>query len=137
MNEDATDFVRVKLRVRERQVVHIPHEEIRSRSGSTFCTLLGERRMYTNILCTADLGCIIDLRSLTMTNRNIRYNPQIFNGAIWNHPRIGGCCLVFANGNMCVNGKAKTPIEARKRVRRYARLVQELGGSVSLKHIEM
>jgi hypothetical protein len=125
MNEDVTDSVRIKLRLRERQVVHIPHEERRSRSGGTFHTLLGERSMYTNIVCTADLGCTIDLRGLTMTNRNIRYNPQIFSGAIWNHPRIGGCCLVFANGKMCINGKAKTPIEARKRVRRYARLVQK------------
>jgi TATA-box binding protein (TBP) (component of TFIID and TFIIIB) len=46
--------------------------------------------------------------------------------------------MLFANGNMCINGKAKTPIEARKRVRRYARLVQKQGGSVkSLKHIEI
>jgi TATA-box binding protein (TBP) (component of TFIID and TFIIIB) len=44
---------------------------------------------------------------------------------------------VFANGKICVNGKVKTPNEARIRVRRYARLVQKQGASVSLKHIEI
>jgi TATA-box binding protein (TBP) (component of TFIID and TFIIIB) len=46
---------------------------------------------------------------------------------------IGGTCMVFANGKMCVNGNAKTPTEARKRVRRYARLVQKRGWPVMLK----
>jgi len=36
---------------------------------------------------------------------------------------------------MCVNGMAKTPADARRRVRRYARLVQKQGVEVSLKHI--
>jgi TATA-box binding protein (TBP) (component of TFIID and TFIIIB) len=45
--------------------------------------------------------------------------------------------MVFANGKMMVNGNAKTPAEARKRVRRYARLVRKRGWSVTLKAIKI
>jgi transcription initiation factor TFIID TATA-box-binding protein len=93
--------------------------------------------MYTNIVCTSDLGCVIDLRLLTMTNRNIRYSPSIFNAAIWQHPCIRGTCMIFANGKICVNGNAKTLTESRIRVRRYARIVQKRGWSVHLKPIKI
>jgi transcription initiation factor TFIID TATA-box-binding protein len=81
----------------------------------------------TNIVCTSDIGRRIDLKRLTRTNRNIRYDPGTFSGVIWKHPRIGGNCLTFSNGKICVNGAARSRSEARKRLRRYARLVQKQG----------
>jgi transcription initiation factor TFIID TATA-box-binding protein len=93
--------------------------------------------MFTNIVCTSDLGCPIDLRSLTLTQRNIRYDRRTFSAVIWKHPSIGGTCMVFGNGKIGVNGNAKTPAEARRRVRRYARLVQKRGWPVTLNTIKI
>jgi TATA-box binding protein (TBP) (component of TFIID and TFIIIB) len=45
--------------------------------------------------------------------------------------------MVFANGKMMVNGNAKTPTEARKRVRRYAKPIQKRGWPVMLKAIKI
>jgi transcription initiation factor TFIID TATA-box-binding protein len=87
--------------------------------------------MYTNIVRMSDLGCPIDLKCLTLTQHNIRYNPRTFNAVIWQHPVIGGRCMVFAIGKMCVNGNAKT------RVRKYARLIQKRGWPVMLKAIKI
>jgi transcription initiation factor TFIID TATA-box-binding protein len=93
--------------------------------------------MCTNIVCTANLGCPIDLRDLTNCCENIRYNPKTFSAAFWKHLVVGGTCMIFANGKICVNGKTSTPEDAQKRVRRYARLVQKRGWPVVLKSIKI
>jgi TATA-box binding protein (TBP) (component of TFIID and TFIIIB) len=45
--------------------------------------------------------------------------------------------MVFGNGKISVNGNVKTPSEARRRVRRYVRLVQNKGWPVTLKTIKI
>jgi transcription initiation factor TFIID TATA-box-binding protein len=45
--------------------------------------------------------------------------------------------MVFGNGKKSLSGNAKTPSEARRRVRRYARLVQRKGWPVTLKQIKI
>jgi TATA-box binding protein (TBP) (component of TFIID and TFIIIB) len=95
------------------------------------------RRMLTNIVCTSDLGYPIDLRDLTLTCESMRYDPKTCSAVIWQHPAVGGSCTVFKNGKICVNRKARTITEARKRVRRYARLVQKRGWPVVLRSIKI
>ena len=91
----------------------------------------------TNVVCSCDLGCRIDLRQLTLSCSNIRYNPKTFSGVIWQHRKIGGNCLIFSNGKISVNGKVRNISDARIRVRRYVKLIRNKGWPVTLKKIKI
>ena len=86
----------------------------------------------TNVVCSAHLNCTIDLISLCQRLRNCRYEPRSFPSLIWQHRNIDGNCLVFANGVINSNGKASSFREGRKRLCRYARLLQKYGCPVYL-----
>lgn len=45
--------------------------------------------------------------------------------------------MLFPNSKMIVNGKARSLKEAKRRVRRYARVLQRMGWHVQLKHIQV
>ena len=91
----------------------------------------------TNVVVQANLDCSIDLAQIARELVNIRYHPKVFNGVIWQHRKIGGNCLLFANGYMNCNGKCSSFQEARKRLRKYARVLQNMGVPVNLKRIEI
>ena len=93
--------------------------------------------MINNVVCTASVGCRIDLRTLTKKTVNIIYDPSRYSGVQWKHPKIGGHCNVFSTGKIMVNGKATSIFEAKQRLRRYARLIQRLGWIVTLSTIEV
>ena len=86
----------------------------------------------TNVVCSAHLNCTVDLISLCQRLRNCRYEPRSFPSLIWQHRNIGGNCLVFAYGVINSNGKASSFREGRKRLCRYARLLQKYGCPVYL-----
>ena len=90
----------------------------------------------TNIVYTANVGCSLDLRKLCYRLSNTRYDPRRFPGLIWQHKRIGGNCLVFANGVINCNGKTTSVQEGCQRVRKYARCLQRLGFPVKLKDVK-
>lgn len=79
-----------------------------------------------NVVVQTDLNNAIDLTQFTNNTRDIIYNPRAFSAAIWNHRKIGGCCLVFRNGKLNCNGN-KSVAEAKKRIRQYARFIQKQG----------
>lgn len=90
----------------------------------------------TNVVVQADLHVCIDLQHLVYSTRDIRYDPKVFSGAIWQHRKIGGNCLVFKNGKINCAG-SRSIQQARKRLRQYARLVQKLGYEVALNKVEI
>ena len=92
--------------------------------------------MINNVVCKAHLNCPIDLRTLTLKTAYITYDPSRYSGAQWKHPKIGGHCMVFSTGKIMVNGKVSSISEAKRRLRRYARLIQRLGWTVTLSTIE-
>ncbi|OWF41098.1 TATA-box-binding protein [Mizuhopecten yessoensis] len=85
-----------------------------------------------NVVCDADLGCYVDLVELAGRIANVRYDPRVFSGLVWQHINIGGNCLVFASGKINCNGRASSFDEGRRRLRRYARMLQRLGWNVTL-----
>lgn len=93
--------------------------------------------MINNVVVCADLQCNIDLKDLTLRNCNMVYNPRLFSGVQWKHKKVGGHCMLFPNGKMIVNGKVSTLQEAKRRLRRYARLLQKAGWCVKLTHIKV
>lgn len=90
----------------------------------------------TNVVVQSDTHAHIDLAHLARNTRDIIYNPHTFTGALWKHKRIGGHCMVFPNGKLICNGN-KSMADARRRVRQYARLLQRLGFSVTLKKVAL
>ena len=91
----------------------------------------------TNTVFIASLNCSFDLKKLCYELVNVKYNPRRFNGLIWQHPVIGGNCLLFRNGKINCNGKVRSFKEGRQRLRRYARVLQKLGYSVNLNEVKM
>ena len=83
--------------------------------------------IITNVVYSANLLCTFNLRKLCYQLTNVRYEPKRFPGLIWQHPHIGGNCLIFGNGNINCNGKARYFREGRERLRKYARCLQRLG----------
>ena len=76
----------------------------------------------------------LQLGQLTKRLTNAIYNPKTFAGIIWKQRAIGGCCLLFSNGKMIVNG-FKSVALCKKGVRRYARLIQVKIGEGVLKSV--
>ena len=91
----------------------------------------------TNVVFSANLCCLFDLRKLCQRLWNSRYDPKTFPGLIWQHKIIGGNCLVFSNGVINCNGKAASFEEGRQRLRRYARQLQTRGFPVRLRDVKL
>ena len=90
----------------------------------------------TNVVVQTDLSTDIDLVHLVNHTVDIKYDPGVFSAAIWKHRKIGGCCLVFSNGKLNCNGNRSIQ-EAKKRIRRYARLLQKHGFPVKIQQIDV
>lgn len=91
----------------------------------------------TNVVVQGDLGCSVDLRHLTETLANVRYEPRSFSAMIWQHRKIKGNCMLFSTGQINCNRKCSSFLEGRQRLRRYARIVQKLGYAVKLRHVRV
>ena len=76
----------------------------------------------------------LKLGQLTKRLTNAIYNPKTFAGIIWKQRAIGGCCLLFSNGKMIVNG-FKSVALCKKGARRYARSIQVKIGEGVLKSV--
>ncbi|XP_061190439.1 uncharacterized protein LOC133198352 [Saccostrea echinata] len=84
----------------------------------------------SNIVCSADLGCTLDLRLFTLQATNVHYDAKKHNVVSWRHRKIGGHCFVYAKGKLVCNGGVSSKEEARRRIRRYARKIQQMGYQV-------
>ena len=90
----------------------------------------------TNVVVQAHLNVPLDLQRLVYSLRDAKYNPKSFSAIVWHHKRVGGSCLLFNNGHMICHG-SRSFGEARRRVRRFARLIQKLGYPVKLAPIKL
>ena len=78
----------------------------------------------------------IDLRVLARDLPNVVYNPGRFSGMVWKHKGIGGCCLLFTNGKMIINGFDSIS-ECRLGTRHYALLLQKKTRGGHLRRIKI
>ena len=91
----------------------------------------------TNVVVHANLGCSFSLRDLANQLTNVRYDPRKFSALIWQHRKIGGNCLLFSNGKINCNGSCLSMQDGRRRLRRYARILQKMGYDVCLSQIRI
>lgn len=90
----------------------------------------------TNVVCSANLSCRIELRELCYQISNAIYDPSRFPGLVWRHKRIGGSCLVFSTGVIHCSGHAESFRDGKRRLRKYSRCLQKLGFPVILKDVK-
>ncbi len=93
--------------------------------------------MITNIVCMTNCECPIDLNRLSSSSDAVKYDPRKFNGAVWKDPELGGCCLVFGNGKIIVNGKASDERIAEERLRNYVQLLRQYGWSILCTEVKL
>ena len=93
--------------------------------------------MITNVVCQANLNCVVDLRTLANKTVNVIYDPSRYSGVRWTHRKIGGYCNVFSTGKIMTNGKANSVKDGKRRLRRYARLLQRYGWPVTLSRVNV
>lgn len=90
----------------------------------------------TNVVYQGEMNCVINLKQLTTQLVNVRYDPLKFPGVIFQHRKIGGNCLIFSNGKINCNGACDSFDTGLKRLRRYARYIQQIGYDVVLTNVQ-
>jgi transcription initiation factor TFIID TATA-box-binding protein len=78
-----------------------------------------------NIVCTVNLGCKLELKSIALKARNAEYNPKRFAAVIMRIREPRTTALIFSSGKMVCTG-AKSEEQAKLAARKYARIVQRL-----------
>ncbi|BFZ12307.1 hypothetical protein BsWGS_15346 [Bradybaena similaris] len=86
----------------------------------------GIRPQLQNIVCTVNLSCKLDLKTIALRARNAEYNPKRFAAVIMRIRDPRTTALIFSSGKMVCTG-AKSEDLAKLAARKYARIVQKLG----------
>lgn len=81
-------------------------------------------------MSTVNLGCKLDLKKIALQARNAEYNPKRFAAVIMRIREPRTTALIFSSGKMVCTG-AKSEDDSRLAARKYARIVQKLGFTVS------
>ena len=79
-----------------------------------------------NIVSTANLKCVLDLREIALKAKNAEYNPKRFAAVIMRIKEPKTTALIFSSGKMVCTG-AKTEEESRQASRIYAKIILKLG----------
>lgn len=75
----------------------------------------------------------LDLRKINFCTRNTEYNPSRFKGLVMRIREPKTTALIFRSGKIVVTG-AKSEEAALLAARKYARIIQKLGFTVSQIH---
>ena len=79
-----------------------------------------------NIVSTANLKCLLDLREIALQVKNAEYNPKRFAAVIMRIKEPKTTALIFSSGKMVCTG-ARTEEESRTASRTYAKIILKLG----------
>lgn len=79
-----------------------------------------------NIVSTANLKCILDLREIALKAKNAEYNPRRFAAVIMRIKEPKTTALIFSSGKMVCTG-ARNEDESRQASRIYAKIILKLG----------
>ena len=79
-----------------------------------------------NIVSTANLKCVLDLREIALKAKNAEYNPSRFAAVIMRIKEPKTTALIFSSGKMVCTG-ARTEEESKQASRTYAKIILKLG----------
>ncbi|XP_067942395.1 uncharacterized protein [Watersipora subatra] len=96
----------------------------------------GIQPQLQNIVCTVNLDCRLDLKSIALRARNAEYNPKRFAAVIMRIRDPRTTALIFSSGKMVCTG-AKSEEQAKLAARKYARIIQKLGFKAKFKEFKI
>ena len=79
-----------------------------------------------NIVSTANLKCVLDLREIALKAKNAEYNPKKFAAVIMRIKEPKTTALIFSSGKMVCTG-ARTEEESKQASRTYAKIILKIG----------
>ena len=79
-----------------------------------------------NIVSTANLKCVLDLREIALRAKNAEYNPKKFAAVIMRIKEPKTTALIFSSGKMVCTG-ARTEEDSKQASRIYAKIILKLG----------
>jgi transcription initiation factor TFIID TATA-box-binding protein len=79
-----------------------------------------------NIVSTANLKCLLDLREIALKAKNAEYNPSRFAAVIMRIKEPKTTALIFSSGKMVCTG-ARNEEESRLASRTFAKIILKLG----------
>lgn len=89
-----------------------------------------------NIVSTANLKCILDLREIALKAKNAEYNPRRFAAVIMRIKEPKTTALIFSSGKMVCTG-ARTEDDSRQACRIYAKIILKLGFPVKFSEFKV
>lgn len=90
----------------------------------------------TNVVVSSDLHCDINLYHLARLMKNCVYNPSKYSGMILRNKKIKSTCFLFRTGRILCMGN-NSVVEAKKDLRKYARIIQKMDYSVYICRISV
>ena len=89
-----------------------------------------------NIVSTANLKCLLELREIALRAKNAEYNPKRFAAVIMRIKEPKTTALIFASGKMVCTG-ARSEEDSKKAARQYAKIIQKLGYPVKFSEFKI
>jgi hypothetical protein len=80
----------------------------------------------TNVVCSVDMGCSVDMMDVALRGRNTEFNKKNGEGGVTLAQRGGSTATVHASGKVVFMG-AQSEAAARVSARRHVRSIQKLG----------
>ena len=124
----------------ETEKLNIKSENISSETK--YCSLNSKNDMpeiipnIENIVSTADLNCLLNLREIALKATNAEYNPKRFSAVIMKIKEPKTTALIFSNGKIVCLG-AKTEEDSRKACRKFAKIIKKIGFPVVFKDFKI
>jgi len=80
------------------------------------------------MVCTVDLGCILDLRKIALKTKNSEYNPKRFHALIIRLRNPKTTAMIFKSGKLVCTG-AKDEQTSRQAIKKFVQLIKNSGFS--------
>ena len=108
-------------------------EDVTSKCGKEYILELDESQLnICNILCSADLGCRLELRKIAMKLPNCEYNPHKNNGLVRRLKNSSCTISIFSSCKITCVG-LKSEIESKIFMKKSAKSLRKLGYNTQFK----
>jgi transcription initiation factor TFIID TATA-box-binding protein len=95
-------------------------------------SLIKNEPYIANITCNVNLNCIINLKTILFSVKNVKYNPKKNNFLIMKLEKSNITANIFSSGKMTCCG-AKSKEELYKALKKYKKIIKKCGFDVHIK----
>ena len=90
----------------------------------------------TNITCNANLNCIVNLKTISLMEKNVKYNPKNNNFLVKKLEKSNITANIFSSGKITCSG-AKSKEELYKALKKFKKIITRCGFDASIKKKEI